>query len=159
VTWASPRCATSSPSSTNRVDIHDSKARRKAKKQRRKKEQGRSRLAGVITNVTAFGAFVDVGVHQDGLVHVSELAHRFVKDPAEVAKAGDKVKVKVIKLDRERRRIGLSMKQAAEPPRPSAATPAAAAPRSGRAPAQKAPTPPKPPAQSPFNSIRIRPPR
>jgi protein Tex len=97
-------------------------------------------------------------------VHVSELAHRFVKDPAEVVKAGDKVKVKVIKLDRERRRIGLSMKQAAEPPRPTAATPARPPSQrptgpSGRAPAQKAPAPSKPPAQSPFNSIRIRPPR
>jgi uncharacterized protein len=68
-------------------------------------------LAGVVTNVTAFGAFVDVGVHQDGLVHVSELANRFVKDPGEVVKVGDRVQVKVIKLDATRRRIGLSMKQ------------------------------------------------
>jgi protein Tex len=55
---------------------------------------------------------VDVGVHQDGLVHVSELANRFVRDPAEVAKVGDRVRVKVIKIDGERRRIGLSLKQA-----------------------------------------------
>jgi protein Tex len=68
-------------------------------------------LAGVVTNVTAFGAFVDVGVHQDGLVHVSELANRFVRDPTEVAKVGDRVRVKVIKIDGERRRIGLSLKQ------------------------------------------------
>jgi uncharacterized protein len=68
-------------------------------------------LAGVVTNVTAFGAFVDVGVHQDGLVHVSELANRFVRDPAEIAKVGDRVRVKVIKIDGERRRIGLSLKQ------------------------------------------------
>ncbi len=71
-------------------------------------------LHGVVTNVTAFGAFVDVGVHQDGLVHVSELAIRFVKDPAEVVKVGDRVRVKVLKLDSERRRIGLSIKQAGE---------------------------------------------
>ena len=69
-------------------------------------------LAGVVTNVTAFGAFVDVGVHQDGLVHVSELAHRFVRDPAEVVKVGDRISVKVIKIDAERRRIGLSLKGA-----------------------------------------------
>jgi protein Tex len=69
-------------------------------------------LQGVVTNVTAFGAFVDVGVHQDGLVHVSELANRFVKDPAEVVKVGDRVTVKVLALDAARRRIGLSMKQA-----------------------------------------------
>ncbi|MCS6914423.1 MAG: Tex family protein [Myxococcales bacterium] len=73
-------------------------------------------LNGVVTNVTNFGAFVDIGVHQDGLVHVSELSHRFVKDPAEVVKVGDKVKVKVVKVDRERRRIGLSIKAAAPPP-------------------------------------------
>ncbi|HEX4461146.1 MAG TPA: S1 RNA-binding domain-containing protein, partial [Polyangia bacterium] len=72
-------------------------------------------LNGVVTNVTQFGAFVDVGVHQDGLVHVSALAHRFVKDPAEVAKVGDRVKVKVIKVDVERKRIGLSVKQATAP--------------------------------------------
>ena len=69
-------------------------------------------LAGVVTNVTAFGAFVDVGVHQDGLVHVSELAHRFVRDPAEVVKVGDRIRVKVVKIDGERRRIGLSLKEA-----------------------------------------------
>ena len=69
-------------------------------------------LAGVVTNVTAFGAFVDVGVHQDGLVHVSELANRFVRDPAEIVKVGDRVRVKVLKIDGERRRIGLSLKEA-----------------------------------------------
>jgi uncharacterized protein len=69
-------------------------------------------LAGVVTNVTAFGAFVDLGVHQDGLVHVSELANRFVRDPATVVKVGDRVRVKVIRIDAERRRIGLSIKQA-----------------------------------------------
>jgi uncharacterized protein len=68
------------------------------------------RLEGVVTNVTAFGAFVDIGVHQDGLVHISELADRFVKDPREVVKAGDVVKVRVKDVDLERRRIALSMK-------------------------------------------------
>jgi uncharacterized protein len=68
------------------------------------------RLEGVVTNVTAFGAFVDIGVHQDGLVHISELADRFVKDPREVVKAGDVVKVRVKDVDVERRRIALSMK-------------------------------------------------
>jgi protein Tex len=69
-------------------------------------------LGGVVTNVTAFGAFVDVGLHQDGLVHVSELANRFVRDPAEVVRVGDRVQVKVVRIDLERRRIGLSLKQA-----------------------------------------------
>jgi uncharacterized protein len=67
-------------------------------------------LEGVVTNVTAFGAFVDVGVHQDGLVHVSKLADRFIKDPSEVVKVGDRVKVKVLQVDVARGRIGLSMK-------------------------------------------------
>ncbi|MDX2010645.1 MAG: Tex family protein [Myxococcaceae bacterium] len=67
-------------------------------------------LNGVVTNVAAFGAFVDIGVHQDGLVHVSELAHRFVKDPGEVVKVGQRVKVKVLQVDEARRRIGLSLK-------------------------------------------------
>jgi uncharacterized protein len=67
-------------------------------------------LEGVVTNVTNFGAFVDIGVHQDGLVHISMLADRFVKDPREVVKAGDLVKVKVMEVDLERRRIGLSMR-------------------------------------------------
>ncbi|MDX2201439.1 MAG: Tex family protein [Hyphomicrobiaceae bacterium] len=67
-------------------------------------------LEGVVTNVTAFGAFVDVGVHQDGLVHISEMADRFVKDPREVVKAGDVVKVRVKDVDVARKRIALSMK-------------------------------------------------
>jgi uncharacterized protein len=67
-------------------------------------------LQGVVTNVTAFGAFVDVGVHQDGLVHVSELADNFVKDPRDVVKAGDVVKVRVKDVDPARKRIALTMK-------------------------------------------------
>jgi uncharacterized protein len=70
-------------------------------------------LEGVVTNVTAFGAFVDVGVHQDGLVHISELADRFVKDPREVVKAGDVVKVRVKDVDVGRKRIALTMKSGA----------------------------------------------
>jgi protein Tex len=69
------------------------------------------KLEGVVTNVTAFGAFVDVGVHQDGLVHISELSDKFVKDPREVVKAGDVVSVRVKEVDVERKRIGLSMKR------------------------------------------------
>jgi uncharacterized protein len=65
----------------------------------------------VVTNVTQFGAFVDVGVHQDGLVHISELANRFVRNPAEVVKVGDRVRVKVLRVELDRRRISLSMKQ------------------------------------------------
>lgn len=68
------------------------------------------RLPGIVTNVTAFGAFVDVGVHQDGLVHVSQLSDSFVRDPATVVKVGQKVSVTVVNVDVARRRIGLSMK-------------------------------------------------
>ena len=68
------------------------------------------KLEGVVTNVTNFGAFVDIGVHQDGLVHISVLADRFVKDPYDVVKAGDIVQVRVLEVDTQRRRIALSMK-------------------------------------------------
>ncbi len=68
-------------------------------------------LEGTVTNVAAFGAFVDIGVHQDGLVHVSQLADRFVKDPHEVVKAGDVVKVRVVEVDAKRKRIGLTMRK------------------------------------------------
>ncbi|MCW5710404.1 Tex family protein [Shinella sp.] len=68
-------------------------------------------LEGTVTNVAAFGAFVDIGVHQDGLVHVSQLADRFVKDPHEVVKAGDVVKVRVTEVDVPRKRIGLTMRK------------------------------------------------
>ncbi|WP_310452306.1 Tex family protein [Sulfuritalea sp.] len=75
-------------------------------------------LEGVVTNVTNFGAFVDIGVHQDGLVHVSALTNRFVKDPHEVVKAGDVVKVKVLEVDAARKRIALTMRLADEVPAP-----------------------------------------
>ena len=67
-------------------------------------------LEGVVTNVADFGAFVDIGVHQDGLVHVSRLADRFVKDPHEVVKPGDIVRVKVVEVDLKRKRIALTMR-------------------------------------------------
>jgi uncharacterized protein len=69
------------------------------------------KLSGVVTNVTAFGAFVDVGVHQDGLVHISQLADRFVRDPAEVVRVHQKVEVTVLEVDLDRKRISLSMKE------------------------------------------------
>jgi protein Tex len=72
-------------------------------------------LEGVVTNVTAFGAFVDVGVHQDGLVHVSQLADRFVKDPSEVVKVGEKIKVRVLEVDLARKRISLTAKKGDRP--------------------------------------------
>jgi len=78
-------------------------------------------LEGVVTNVTNFGAFVDVGVHQDGLVHISEMADRFIKDPREVVKAGDVVRVRVKEVDAPRKRIALTMRSGAiAPPAPGA---------------------------------------
>ena len=78
-------------------------------------------LEGVVTNVTNFGAFVDIGVHQDGLVHVSALSNKFVKDPREVVKAGDIVRVKVLEVDLARRRVALTMRMSDEVRAPSAA--------------------------------------
>ncbi|MGX9672787.1 Tex family protein [Mycobacterium sp. HM-7] len=75
-------------------------------------------LEGVVTNVAAFGAFIDVGVHQDGLVHVSAMADRFVSDPHDVVKSGQVVKVKVLEVDTERQRIGLSLRLNDDPQRP-----------------------------------------
>ena len=72
-------------------------------------------LQGTVTNVAQFGAFVDLGVHQDGLVHVSQLAHKFVKDAREVVKTGDSVKVKVLEVDLPRKRIALTLKLDAAP--------------------------------------------
>ena len=69
-------------------------------------------LQGIVTNVTAFGAFVDIGVHQDGLVHISHLANRYVKDPNDAVKTGQIVKVKVLSADAQRKRIALSIKEA-----------------------------------------------
>ncbi len=77
------------------------------------------KLPGIVTNVTAFGAFVDIGVHQDGLVHISELANRFVKDPSKVVRVQQKVKVRVIDIDSARNRISLSMKSPLKPKKKS----------------------------------------
>ena len=74
-------------------------------------------LEGVVTNVTNFGAFVDIGVHQDGLVHISALSNTFVKDPHSVVKAGQVVKVKVLEVDIPRHRIALTMRLGDEAPR------------------------------------------
>ena len=81
-------------------------------------------LEGVVSNVTNFGAFVDIGVHQDGLVHISAMTHRFISDPHAIVKAGDIVTVKVVEVDKERRRIGFTMKledQQPQKPKPVAA--------------------------------------
>ena len=96
-------------------------------------------LEGTVTNVAAFGAFVDIGVHQDGLVHVSQLADRFVKDPHEVVKAGDVVRVRVTEVDVPRKRIGLTMRKdnSAEPSRDK--RPAAKQKSGGRGHAQATP--------------------
>ena len=84
-------------------------------------------LEGQVTNVAAFGAFVDVGVHQDGLVHVSAMSATFVSDPREVVKSGDVVRVKVLEVDEARKRISLTLRLddeagAAKPERAPAAT-------------------------------------
>jgi uncharacterized protein len=71
-------------------------------------------VAGIVSNITNFGAFVDLGVKQDGLIHVSELADRFVKDPNEVVSLGQQVRVKVMSVDPGRKRIQLSLKQAVD---------------------------------------------
>jgi uncharacterized protein len=74
-------------------------------------------LEGTVSNVAAFGAFVDLGVHQDGLVHVSQLSHKFTTDAREVVKTGDIVKVRVVEVDVARKRIALSMKLGEAPAR------------------------------------------
>ncbi len=105
-------------------------------------------LEGVVTNVAAFGAFVDVGVHQDGLVHVSAMANRFVKDPRDVVKPGDVVRVKVLTVDVPRNRIGLSLRldDRAEA-KPSAGGP-------DRKQAKRPPAPSKPPAGALADALR-----
>ncbi|MGN6705961.1 MAG: Tex family protein [Rhodanobacter sp.] len=113
-------------------------------------------LEGRVTNVAAFGAFVDIGVHQDGLVHVSALSHSFVKDPRDAVKAGDIVKVKVMEVDIPRQRIGLSMRLDDEPGqvrggRPSAGSDARGGQRDGRGPRPGgAPKPTPAPANNAF---------
>jgi uncharacterized protein len=111
-------------------------------------------LEGRVTNVAAFGAFVDIGVHQDGLVHVSALSHTFVKDPRDAVKAGDIVKVKVMEVDLPRQRIGLSMRLDDEPGQTRERGAGAAegrGPRDGRPPSRGGlPKPTPPPASGAF---------
>ena len=102
-------------------------------------------LEGTVTNVAAFGAFVDIGVHQDGLVHISELADRFVKDPREVVKVGDVVKVRVKEVDAERKRIGLTMRSGAVE---RGSQPSAGGPRPQGAPANQSRSYAPPPKRS-----------
>jgi protein Tex len=112
-------------------------------------------LEGVVTNVTPFGAFVDVGVHQDGLVHISELSDRFVKDPHAVVKVGDKLNVRVLAIDLERKRISLSAKKGQAEKAPGAkAAPEGAARWPARAPGPNkgAPKPQAKPAQKAFSN-------
>ncbi|POU34297.1 RNA-binding transcriptional accessory protein [Aeromonas hydrophila] len=100
-------------------------------------------LEGVVTNVTNFGAFVDIGVHQDGLVHISSLTDRFVKDPREVVKAGDIVRVKVLEVDVPRKRISLTMRldeKAGQPARKPAEPRHTGNTKPKQAPRQNAPT-------------------
>jgi uncharacterized protein len=89
------------------------------------------KLPGIVTNVTAFGAFVDVGVHQDGLVHVSQIADHFVRDPSEVVKVGQRVQVTVVEVDLARKRIGLSLKSNPDFERRQSGGQPAAAPGNG----------------------------
>ena len=85
----------------------------------------------MVTNVANFGAFVDVGVHQDGLVHISQLANRFVRDPKDMVKVGQVVKVKVMEVDEKLKRIGLSMKAVGSPNDGVQARPEQHSPKSG----------------------------
>lgn len=96
-------------------------------------------LEGVVSNVANFGAFVDIGVHQDGLVHISSLTDRFVSDPREVVKAGDIVKVKVMEVDVQRKRIGLSMRLNDEPGQDNRSQRSSAAPRRNDQPQRRQP--------------------
>jgi len=108
------------------------------------------KLDGIVTNVTAFGAFVDIGVHQDGLVHVSQLSDRFVKDPHQVVKVQQKVKVTVLTVDLERKRISLSMKR--EPGKKPEVQPQ----KEGKAPQTKPPARQEKKEPAPFNNPFIQ---
>lgn len=112
-------------------------------------------LEGVISNVTHFGAFVDIGVHQDGLVHISEMAGGFVKDPHSVVKAGDIVKVRVTEVDKERRRISLSMKLQPETKPLPKKTPAPGKPDAAKSQSAKPQKTAKPASTKPISSKPI----
>src|SRR6185369_4539630 len=105
---------------------------------------------GIVTNVTNFGAFIDIGVHQDGLCHISQLADRFVRDPKEVVSAGDRVSVRVLEVKLDRRQIALSMRSERAPDAsPKPPIPARSSGRGVGGATPKA-SPPKPSA--PFNN-------
>jgi len=109
---------------------------------------------GIVTNVTNFGAFVDIGVHQDGLVHISQLADKFVKDPREVVSAGDRVSVRVLEVKLDKKQIALTMKSQSQSQN-AGERPAPRPPEDGRrAPRERGPSgPPQPPAKpAPFNN-------
>ena len=107
-------------------------------------------LEGVVTNVANFGAFVDIGVHQDGLVHVSQLADRFVKDPRDVVKAGDIVKVRVVEVDLPRKRIALTMKLQ----EPATGSAPAARPKDRTPPAHRNPRSHRPRSRAAFGKLK-----
>ncbi len=125
-------------------------------------------LQGVVTNVTDFGAFVDVGVHQDGLVHLSEIAYRYVKNPADALSVGQAVKVKVLAVDLQSKRIALSIK-ALLPPQPQTGRPPRQPrpegqtrpprPEGARPPRPEGPRPPRPEGPRPPRPEGARPPR
>ena len=109
-------------------------------------------LPGMVTNITRFGAFVDIGVKQDGLVHVSEISHTYIEDPASVLKLNQQVQVKVLEVDAARKRIALSIKQAdpaggakprgaspARPGRPTGSRPASGRPHTEKSAGEKSP--------------------
>ena len=107
-------------------------------------------LPGIVTNITAFGAFVDIGVHQDGLVHVSKMANRFVKDPAKVVKVHQKVSVTVVEIDLQRHRIALSMQSKPAPERQKEKL---VLPKSPREKAKQAKSRPNRPFHNPFADL------
>jgi protein Tex len=114
---------------------------------------------GIVTNVTNFGAFVDIGVHQDGLVHISQLADKFVKDPREVVSAGDRVSVRVLEVKLDKKQIALTMKSQSQSQGQSLREgrgdrPAAGArpPDDGRRPPRDRGAPPAPAKPAPFNN-------
>jgi len=109
------------------------------------------KLPGVVTNITAFGVFVDIGVHQDGLVHVSELANRFVKNPNDVVKVHQKVMVTVLDVDLQRRRISLSMKEPQAPAEPKTKE----KPRAEKAPKPRTAAPQKRPERFSNNPFAV----
>jgi uncharacterized protein len=99
---------------------------------------------GIVTNVTNFGAFVDIGVHQDGLVHISQISDRYIKDPREAVSPGDRVQVRVLEVNLEKKQISLSMKSGAEAKKPAPSERRAERPGGERKAHSKAPRPAQP---------------